>query len=311
MNTSINKKLMLGLLPVIGFFLLQGVLVWLMGGRSTDDVSNAVRKNTVASSLLADASASAQQIRRYEKEYFIYVNDVNKRNGYIKEWTGTHDKLKATLETMLGKDQDSFSPSDRSEIVKWGDALKFYSSEMQNIFKSVDGRTREIELAAARAAEAAAAPKPAAGAKATAVEAPAPVVMFTPVEVNTMIGPGKDRLSAELIKGVSTLSKAKTEQTLGLPTIAREGFSRMLNWALATVAIGTLLTLFVLMTLPKTVRNPIASLTAMIEGISLGKVDNAMPKTGVAEFSDLEKGVERLRQSQKIMLDRMRGGARA
>jgi methyl-accepting chemotaxis protein len=298
--SSIQKKLMLGLVPVVLFFVLQALVVWFLGGRTTTEVGNTVRQNTVASSKLADLAVLAQQVRRYEKEYFVYVNNVERRNNYIKEWTGTLGKINKALTDMTDNKDGAFTADDVTEIGKWKRAAEFYGSEMNKIFDAVNLRTDEIATAAQKAAQdvASNAKKPA------TLEAPA-LVMYAPTEVNSMIGPGKDRLSGELIAGVSKLSKAKTEQTLALPDVAKAGFNQLLYGAIALALLGALIAVVVLVTLPNAIKAPIAALSASVEAISKGNVAKAAESVNVAEFSGLESGIERLRQSQKMMLERM------
>jgi hypothetical protein len=303
--TSLRNKLMFGLVPVVLFFLAQAALVWFFGGRTTTEVGNTVRQNTVASSKLSELAVLAQQVRRYEKEYFVYVSNVERRNGYIKEWSGTADKINTSLTTMLANSDGAFSKADLAEVSKWKEAADFYGSEMKKIFANVDQRADAVAKAAAAADAAASASKGAVAKPAAGASEPAPVVMFSSVEVNTMIGPGKDRLSAELIAGVNKLSKAKTEQTLALPNIAQEGFDKLLFGAIALSLLGAVVAAAVLVTLPPAIQSPISALTASVEAISKGQVGAAAASVKVKEFTVLEQGLERLRQSQKIMLERM------
>ncbi len=298
--TSIQRKLMLALVPVAIFFVLQGLLVWFMGGQTTDNVSNTVRKNTTASAQLGELSVLAQQIRRYEKEYFVYVADQKKRDGYIKDWAGTAEKINKALTNMMANSDKAYSAQETVEIGKWKDSADFYGAEMKKIFSAVGFRSDQLEKApvAPSVSDASAKKSPAAqGAEA--------VVMYTPVEANVMITAGKDRLAAELIRGAAAMSKAKSEQTLALPAIAEKGFQNLLIGALVTVALGVLLTVYVIYTLPAAIKAPVQALTASVDAISKGNVGNPAASVGVQEFTTLEQGIERLRQSQKLMLERM------
>lgn len=300
--TSIKNKLLMGLVPVALFFILQGAVVWLLGGQTTTEVGNTVRQNTVASSKLGELAVLAQQIRRYEKEYFVYVSNQAKRDGYIKEWQGVADKIDQSLTYLRANKEAGLTQSEVLEVGKWKDAADFYGAEMKRIFDQVNTRAGEIAQAAKLEAEA---PVKKGAAPLAAASAPATVVQFAPIEVNVMIGPGKDRFSGELIKGVDAMSKIKTAQTLALPAVAQDGFNRLLIAALGSAALGIALTLFVLATLPKAINAPIEALSASVEAISKGQVGKAAPSVKVSEFAKLEQGLERLRQSQKIMLERM------
>ena len=273
--------------------------MWFLGGQTNKDVSKVVRDNTTATSRLSEVAVFAQQIRRYEKEYFVYVTNPERRQGYIKEWTGTFDKLDTALSVLAANKDDSIAKADVEQVLKWRAAAEFYGSEMKKIFASVDARATEVTQA-----QQAVAATPSASTKVAGTPAQV-VTMFTPIEVNGMIGPGKDRFSAELIAGVAKLSKAKTEQLLNLPQVAAAGFDKLLFGAIGLALLGAALGVALIVTLPAAVQQPIAELTKVVDGISKGAVATAAKSVGVAEFTSLEQGLERLRQGQKLMLERM------
>ena len=89
--SSIKSRVILGLSLIVVFFMVQAALVWSTRDRLRDDVVDVTRRNTLATVALSELAVLAQQVRRYEKEYFVYVGNETRRNGYIKEWTQTHD----------------------------------------------------------------------------------------------------------------------------------------------------------------------------------------------------------------------------
>jgi HAMP domain-containing protein len=321
---SIRSRLTLGLSIIILFFLTQAALVWWNQSTTSTVVVDTARKNTLASSQLGELAVLAQQVRRYEKEYFVYVGNTERRNGYIKEWTGTSDKISKLIGTMRSNRDGAFSKDDVTKVAQWSDAADFYTTEMKKIFDQVDAQSAKVTQGAASVAAAPAdSPAKAAatkdiGSKATASKAaapaPAPVaeaaapaaVMFAPAEVNTMIGAGKDRLSGVLIKGVSEMTSEKTKQTLGLADVASDGFKRVFYGVMATVAIGVLIALILIFTLPRAVTKPLEALTGAVENLSKGKLDAKIDSGGVAEFEGLSKALERMRIGQQALVNRMR-----
>lgn len=319
---SIRSRLTLGLAVIILFFLTQAALVWWNQSTTSTLVVDTARKNTLASSQLGELAVLAQQVRRYEKEYFVYVGNPERRNGYIKEWTGTSDKISKLIGTMRSNRDGAFSEEDVAKVSQWSDAAGFYATEMKKIFDQVDAQSAKVAQSVANAASALAdsASKTAgakdSGIKTTALKtaAPAPaadtaapaVVMFAPAEVNTMIGAGKDRLSSVLIKGVSEMTSGKTKQTLGLADVAADGFNRVFYGVMATVAIGVLIALILIFTLPNAVTKPLEALTGAVENLSKGKLDAKIDSGGVAEFEGLSKALERMRIGQQALVNRMR-----
>ncbi len=307
-TTSINRKLVLGLVAIILFFMAQAAVVLTMGRFTEREVVEVARRNTVAQVNLAELSTLAQQIRRYEKEYFVYVDSADGRAKYQKEWTGTMEQIGKLLAKMQSNADRAFSNDDISNVNKWWAAAEFYKAEMVKVFDAVEDRVRrvadDVAREKARAEAAAAAPK--------SKDAPPPVVltpMITPVEANGMIAAGKDRFSADLIKGVAQTFAAKSQATLDLTSVTNEGFSKMIYTVVATVVIGVAIGLYLLLTLPLSVSRSIKQLTLNVDAISRGDTGKADAHIAVREFHDLSSAVERMRIAQEVMLQRMLKGA--
>jgi methyl-accepting chemotaxis protein len=300
---SIRSILLAGLAAIALLFIVQaGLLSW--GQKSIErDVVSAVQKNTLASSQLSDLAVTAQQARRYEKEYFVYVNNVERREGYIKEWTGASEKMAKLVQTMRANADGAFSLDDLGKIASWANAAEFYSAEMKRIFFAVN--ERQGQLAGVVAVVAASPTKPGIAAPAAA----SAVAMFSPVEVNGMIGAGKDRLSGVLIKGVSDMAAEKTKQTLALPELTKQGFDRMWNLVMASVVIGLVVAGYLALKLPTAITKPIATLSGAIDRVSKGELDVAIDTSGPSEFSTLTAAVERMRVAQGALVARLRSRA--
>ncbi len=296
---SIRSRLVAGLGLIIVFFLIQAALVWWGQNAVRRDVVDTTRHNTIASSQLSELSVLAQQVRRYEKEYFVYVGNAERREAYIKDWTGTSDKIAKLLATMRSNKDKAFNETDVGKIGNWATAADFYGAEMRKIFYSVNDQ-------AAKVANTVATPT-AANSSPGVVKAVAPALsMFSAVEVNSMITAGKDRFSGVLIKGASEMTTEKTKQTLALTEVAIQGFNQLLLAVLGTVAVGVLIALGLMMTLPKAVTKPLKDLTDLVDNISKGNLDNKVNAGGVAEFDGLAKSLERLRLGQQALVARMR-----
>jgi HAMP domain-containing protein len=307
---SIRSRLVLGLGLIIVFFLAQAALVWYSQATAKSEVVDTARKNTIASSQLTDLAVLAQQVRRYEKEYFVYVGNEERRNNYIKEWTGTSDKITKLLATMRTNADGAFTADDIAKVTNWQGAADFYGSEMKKIFGAVNDQATKVAQAAQVVAAPAAAAAPAGKAAATKPTEAAPalpaVVMFAPTEVNTMITAGKDRLSGVLIKGTSEMSAEKTKQTLSLSEVAAGGFNQVFAGVMLTVVVGIIIALILMVTLPKAVTTPLETLTAAVDDLSKGKLDAKIGAGNVAEFAGLATALERMRVGQQALVARMR-----
>lgn len=303
--TSIRSRLVLGLGLIIVFFLAQAGLVWYSQATAKSEVVDTARKNTLASSQLTELAVLAQQVRRYEKEYFVYVGNEERRNNYIKEWTGTSDQMLKLLGTMRSNENGAFSQQDTGKMVNWVGAAEFYSAEMKKIFAAVNDQAVRVAQAANTPAPAAV-PSAKGAAAASAAPAIAPVAMFAPTEVNTMITAGKDRLSGVLIKGVSEMSAEKTKQTLSLSEVAAGGFNQVFAGVMLTVAVGIVIAALLMINLPKAVTTPLANLTSAVDEMSKGSLDKKIDAGNVAEFAGLATALERMRIGQQALVSRMR-----
>jgi hypothetical protein len=122
---SIRSRLIAGLGLIIVFFLLQAALVWWGQASAKRDVVDVTRKNTIASSQLGELAVLAQQIRRYEKEYFVYVGNAERRAAYTKEWGDTADKIAKRLQTIRSNADQAFDANDMGKVGNWIGASDF------------------------------------------------------------------------------------------------------------------------------------------------------------------------------------------
>ncbi len=297
--TSIRKNLQLGLLLVIAFFVLQIGVYFFTETSIQTNLGTIVKTNTQVASKISTLAINAQQIRRYEKEYFIYVTNIEKRNGYVAEWTEAVQKAERLLQELEENKQALLSVTEIRNVTDWKQSLAFYRSEMLKIFTLVNTQNSAENIALQNAPAPAAKP-----AKGQAAAAPVVPVLLSPSEVNAMIGPGKDKLSSVLIKGVADMEKTKVDETLSLSGVVDRGFDRMTYIFLAISAVGIVLVLVLLVTLPKTISNAITRLSNSVDKLSKGNIDEAIETGKVSEFAPLAAGLERLRIAQRLLVAR-------
>jgi len=302
-TTSINRNLVSGLAAIILFFMVQAATVLTMGRFAEREVVDVARRNMIAQVSLAELSTLVQKIRRYEKEYFIYVDTPEKRAQYQKEWTGTMEQITALLGKIRSNADSAFNDEDAWNVTKWWSAAEFYESEMGKVFLKVEAHAKQVadEKEKAKSEEVAKSPK--------SKEPTQPVVqtrMLTSIEANDMIKAGKDRLAADLIKGVTDTFAAKSQATLALTSVTNEGFNKMIYGVIATVLIGIAIGLYLLITLPRSVSRPIEQLTKNVNAISRGDAASTVAEVSVQEFQALSAAIERMRVAQEFMVQRLR-----
>jgi len=178
------------------------------------------------------------------------------------------------------------------------------------VFAEVNARATKIqEEAAAAAAATLATEQLAANTKGAKAKEATPVVegtrMLLPEEANDLIKAGKDRFSADLIKGVAVTFAQKSEATLALTTVTNEGFNKMIYGVMASVLIGIGIGGYLLISLPKSVTEPIHNLTTLVDAMSRGEPTKPVASIKVQEFKNLSAAVERMRIAQELMLQRL------
>jgi HAMP domain-containing protein len=300
MLNSIQVRLSLALIPVIAFFIMLGAAVWLVSASTSDDIGDTVRKNTLVSAQVEELAILAQQIRRYEKEYFIYVGEAEGRTKYRAEWSQTQLKMENQITAMRQNAQSLFSAQDLAELQKGGEALAFYAAEMNKIFTTVDEQAVAVARYVAPTNQ-----QILAAAKTGQTLDPAPLFL-TPAEANALIKAGKDRLGAELIKPLANISKVRQESTLALPEISRAGFSEMAKFVVILAALGVGVTLAVMLLLPRTIRAPLDQLTAQVDTLSKGMPIDGDDEIRIKEFRGLAQAVTRMSRTQKMLLERLK-----
>jgi HAMP domain-containing protein len=277
-----------------------GLLAWGQRNMEENVIAN-VQKNTIASSQLSELAILAQQVRRYEKEYFVYVSNQERRDNYIKEWTVTSDKIAKLLQSMRANAQNAFSAEDQGKISNWISAADFYSAEMKKVFAVVNDRQAQMNNAVAATASTAGAV-----AKAIPTVAAPSAAQYSPIEVNGMITAGKDRLSGVLIKGVSEMSDAKTKATLALPEVTKNAFGTLWAGIMISVLAGLVIAGALAMKLPSAIAGPIRALGEAVDRMSRGELDQPVNAAGPKEFSTLNTALERMRVAQRTLIQRMR-----
>ncbi len=307
-TTSIKTRLVNGMMLIVLFFLVQAGLVWYATSNAKSTVVESTRRNTVATSELGALAVLAQQIRRYEKEYFVYVGNKEKRDAYEHEWRDALRNIEAILAKMKTGANGAFSSKDIAQVAIWEAAASFYAAEMDKLFLAVDERVKAVQAQKESSASSAATTKPtgkiAGAATAAAPEHPA-LSEYRSTEVNDMIKAGKDRFSADLIKGVSALDKAKTAETLALAKVAETMFDQVLLGVLVTVAVGVIVALTLSVSLPKAVINTLAGLSKAAEKMSMGDLKQPYDAGGVTEFNTLAQALNRMRLGQQALLERL------
>jgi methyl-accepting chemotaxis protein len=276
---SIRSKIFWGVGAVVLFVLLQSAAMWWYGNRVGNQVKTAINQNFAAASLLSDAIIEAQKLRRYEKEMFIYAAVKDKREGYVKEWDGAYRTM---VETLINGVADArkglFNAQETQEMKVWLEAAQFYERE----FRKTADMARNQEAA--------------------------PPASLT-IDLNTAIGPGKDRFRT-LLNGAQKMREAKEKQSKDISDEIESAFRMQNIVALVLTLLGLVVGTLMIRAVMSSVTSPLTALTNATEKISKGLAEQSIATSGIAEYTPLETALERLRVAQKAMLERMSRAAK-
>jgi methyl-accepting chemotaxis protein len=302
---SISGKIKVGLGILLAFLAAQFGVGQFLDYATQSKVDAAITKNFAAADSLAELGTVAQQIRRYEKEFFIYVNDEAGRKKYRKEWTDAYEKFSATLAKMSTNADGAFSAKDSTSFGGWTKAAQFYGDEFKSIMVKADAGTivpppPPVVEEPAKPAKGAAAP--------VAVVAPAPDLSKATKLANDMIGPGKDRFK-EVLDGTQALRKEKIAASAQSVTEIRSLFTTASLVTLGVFLVGLAVAIYLMITLPRAVRKPIEEFVGITDKMSKGDLKQVIHAEGAAEFEGLSKSLERLRIAQSGLLDKLRAKA--
>ncbi len=303
---SISGKIKLGLSILLGVLILQFALGQFLDSRAQLKVDTAVTKNFAAAELLAELGAASQQIRRYEKEYFIYVNDQTGRTKYRGEWAGTFEKLKTNLTAIQANKDGMFSAQDTITFQSWMNALEFYGKEFNTIMARADAGTIVPVAPVVEPVQPLAKVSPASAAAPVAVAAP-DLSKATKL-ANDMIGPGKDKFR-EVLDGTEKMRKAKLADSAASVGEIRKLFSMSTFASVAIFLVGLALAIYLMIAIPDTVRTSIQEFVEIADRISKGDTKQTVESSAATEFDGLAKALERLRVAQSGLLDRIRAKA--
>lgn len=303
--TSIKTRLQLGLLVVIGFFIVQATIFYYSQAHVQDRIEATVKINTQVAAKLSKLAILAQQIRRYEKEYFIYITDIQQRTKYMGEWTQVSQQMQSLLNELQANKEALLTANEVEDIKPWQEAHLFYHAEMKKIFILTDQQNSQENLTL----QAVTAPNSALLSSSTTsrdgknkIAAPD---LLTAFEANRLIAPGKDKLSNVLLKGVNDLYAAKINEVLALTGVINLGLSDLAIIFLGIVGLGIILIIVLMLTLPKSLLSSLNKLSIATEALSKGDTTLPVESGNVKEFAGLAASLERLRLAQQLFMERL------
>lgn len=268
--SSIKAKLSLAFILVALVILAQSGITYFLVQSNSSLIARVVDKDFNGSLIISQLAIEAQKIRRYEKEYFIYIDNIERRAKYEREWTDTYVRLRSLLDGLLQNRDNLWSDVEQQEFVTWEASLTTYGNGFLNVVK----QAKDDAYA-------------------------------SPVEANAAIKDAKnafrvflDGTTASGAKKLAVAQKAATEV---------KSNSDLLTFSVMGIGLaGILVVILFQLRIVVSIAKPIRELTDAADTMSKGKlsVEIAVP-SNAKEFEVLAQTLERLRLSQRTMMKRL------
>lgn len=286
---SIRSKLIFGFALLLAFILLQAATNFFYGARTKGLVDTAVNRNFTATTEITELLAGAQQLRRLEKEYLIYVGDVDGRNRTLKEWAVTHEKLVGQLQGMVGNGKAVYEAADLAEFGKWKVALDAYHKEFTKV---VEGFAYDVSMLDRGGGEAGA------------------LAYNKALRTNEDLRPGVEHFNQVFIEGASQLARQRAGESAAAYERIRDNFDVVGYVDTGLSLAGIVLAALLLLTVPASITRPLASLVESADKMSLGDLSKKFEAGGVHDFERLAASLERMRITMEAMMARLKAKSR-
>jgi methyl-accepting chemotaxis protein len=266
---SIHSKLASGFALMIFFVLIQAAVTFIYISKSNKLVDHAIDNSFAQSQFISQLAVDGQKLRRYEKEYFIYVNNDRKREKYYNEWSKAKDSIPSRLTAVINDQSNTWPHYDRNEMEVWRKSLNAYNDGFQTVNKMVlSGRIKDT------------------------------------ISANVEIRDAKNEFRTYL-SGTDKLGKEKLNEAKGFAKEIDADFKMLYLNMFITSAAGILLLITLLQLIPRSIAKPVKELTEAATLMSKGDLNQKINPSKIKEFKTLSETLERMRMSQKTLIDRM------
>lgn len=237
-------------------------------------VDQAIDRDFSGSVQISELAILAQEIRRYEKEYFMYIGNIEQKTKYEKEWTGTFTKIKTKLDQLINDKSARWTASDQAEFAKWSESLQTYGKGFQKLIDDVNNG-----------------------------------ILTDTLSANNAIQNAKNAFRP-LVSGTIELANQKYRDASEARQQIKIKNSQMNLILLGALIITATFCLVLILVVPRTIIKPIKSLTSSASTMSQGALETPVPASSMKDFDELSATLERMRISLKALLQRAAGGSK-
>ncbi|MBU0483071.1 MAG: HAMP domain-containing protein [Proteobacteria bacterium] len=267
---TIKAKLTIYLALFMALLLMQAMFGVFFGYQAKES-SQAAKNLNYAAALLSSLSEEVQSIRRYEKEYIIYVTDLKKRQEYYTDWKDKYDLIKQNTVLIIANPKQVWSETEIKQVRGWDQALNDYGRG----FIALNSRVTDG-------------------------------LITQSIDANNEIAKAKNSLRI-LVDGATAEHANKSAQEEQMLDLMNKKFNLALYLIVGTSMLGIFLAVFFMVVIPASISTPIKELARVADKMSKGALDESVVVTqGGQEIVDLAATLERLRIAQRGLLQRLR-----
>lgn len=265
---TIRSKLTISFLLV--FIVMAGLtgIVYFFIEENSRFVDQAINKDFNGSVQISELAILAQEIRRYEKEYFMYISDAEKKAKYEKEWTEIFTKIKTKLDQLISNTSGLWTASDQTKFTEWSTSLQIYGKGFQKIIDDVNNK-----------------------------------ILTDTLSANNAIQDAKNAFRP-FVSGTIELYGQKYHDASEAHQQIKIKNSQMNLILLGALIITAIFCLTLILIVPRTIIKPIKSLTSSASIMSQGALGTPVPASSIKDFDELSATLERMRISLKALLQR-------
>ncbi len=264
---SVRSKLTIAFSIFFAVLIAQLALVYYFSNHSASLIAKAIQAHE-QSNALTRLAIEGQKLRRFEKEFFIYADNPERRAKYSGEWNDSYEKLKEGL-ALLNASKSGWSESDKEKARAWNESLRDYSSGFNKVDVAVNSGFITGTIAA-----------------------------------NMAIKEAKNRFRV-FLKGTAVEIDNKVREASEFSSQVEQNFANIQKVLLVLSVVALVIGGSLLLTIPRAIAGPISTLTESVIDISKGNISRPVEVRGGPEVKGLAESVERLRVALKGLMLRM------
>lgn len=265
------KSMLRNALLITGLLVTISIAATLYGNHlATSAVNKLAFSEMPATQTIQALVLEYERMRKYEKEYFVFAANVDRRSNYEKEWEKAYATIGKLFSDARADSNTQFTAVEKSKLREWNDAIDSYAKGFRELVKRVTGGVVPDGLTA-----------------------------------NSENGKNVDHVRPFGKDAPAFLAK----QVADSQTAAGAAVSTVRGALIGIVVLQVLVLLalvFAYLRVPKAIGATITSFSEAVDKMSKGDAKSPLPETGLAEFEPLSQGLGRLQKSLGIAIDRLK-----